>query len=252
MIQFVRENKALVFMLAFFLFVLELEIFFSASLKSGDHSKIQVLNPNDEVIYESSEKKLYQFDKYYFESNFGPLENYRIRRIKEVRPFPFRGWLISAVGIPIGFMMILGFLIRAWAVFFKGEKATFGEPNGERPNEAGKGRLHNLIVTVSNLNIFVLGFFIVSALFLYWVLPDMIVYISKMGMETLIRFKWFFISALVVVTGIFVWFIYLKFLLAKKAIESRAEIEKMKLQIIHDTGNDEIARKLIDYEPDKL
>lgn len=237
-------------MLAFFLFALELEIFFSASLKSGDHSKIQVLNSNNQVIYESSEKKLYQFDKYYFESNFGPLENYQIRRVKDIRPFPFRGWLISAVGIPIGFMMILGFLIKAWAVFFKGEKPVYEESSQPAESSRGKGKIHNLIHTVSNLNIFVLGFFIISALFLYWVLPDMIVFVSRMGLETLIRFKWFFISALLVLTGIFIWFIYLKFLLAKKAIESRAEIEKIKLQIIHDTGNAEIAQKLIDYDPD--
>ena len=235
-------------MLAFFLFVLELEIFFSASLKSGDHSKIQVVNNNNDVIYENYEKKLYQFDKYYFESNFGPLENYRIRRIEEVRPFPFRGWLISAVGIPIGFMMILGFLIKAWAYVFRDEKPYFDETSHHNAGNANKEGLHNLIVTISNLNIFVLGFFIVAALFLYWVLPDMILYIGKMSFETLIRFKWFFISALIVITCIFVWFIYLKFLLAKKAIESRAEIEKMKLQIIHDTDNTEIARKLLEHK----
>lgn len=251
MIRFARENKALIFMLAFFLFVLELEIFISASLKSGDHSRLQVVNANNEVIYETSEKKLYQFDKYYFESNFGPLENYRIRRVNEERPFPFRGWLISAIGIPVGFMMILGFIIKAWAVFFKGEKPFYEDDAHSEPGE-NKGKLINLILTVSNLNIFVLGFLIVAALVLYWVLPDMIMYISKMGIETLVRFKWFFISALVIVTGIFTWFIYLRFLLAKKAIESRAEIEKMKLQIIHDTGDSEIARKLLDYQSDQL
>lgn len=251
MIQFARENKALIFMFAFFLFVLELEIFISASLKAGDHSKIQVINANDEVLYETSEKKLYQFDKYYFESNFGPLENYRIRRIKEERPFPFRGWVISAVGIPIGFMMILGFIVKAWAVFFKGEKPAYDqeplfEPTGD------KGKFIHIIHAVSKLNIFVLGFFIVASLILYWVLPDMIIFISKMGIETLVRFKWFFISAFLIITSIFIWFIYLRFLLAKKAIESRTEIEKLRLQIIHDTDNSEIAKKLIEYQSDEL
>jgi hypothetical protein len=49
-------------MIAFFLFALELEIFISAFMKSGDHSKIQVLNNRDEVLYESDENKLYQFE----------------------------------------------------------------------------------------------------------------------------------------------------------------------------------------------
>lgn len=251
MIQFAKENKSLIYMLAFFLFVLELEIFISATLKSGDHSSIQVLNSNNEVVYETNEKKLYQFDKYYFESTFGPLENYRIRRVKEDRPFPFRGWIISAVGIPVGFMMILGFIIKAWAVFFKGEKPVYDQES-LGTSQKDDGKVVNLINMISKLNIFVLGFFIVAALIIYWVLPDMIMYISKMGIETLVRFKWFFISALIIMTGIFVWFIYLKFLLAKKAIESRAEIEKMKLQIIYESGDSEIAKKLIEYQSDDL
>lgn len=237
-------------MLAFFLFALELEIFVSATLKSGDHSKIQVLDNRDEVIYESPEKKLYQFNKYYFEQNFGPLENYRLRRVKEDRPFPFRGWLISATGIPIGFMLILGFLVKAWAVFFKGEQPVYENQSGQNHHE-NTGKIETIIEKVSNLNIFVLGFFIVAALFLYWVLPDMIIFISKMGFETLIRFKWFFISALLIITGIFTWFIYLKYLLAKKAIESRTEIEKLKLQIIHDTGDMDLAQNLITHEPEE-
>lgn len=244
MIQFARENKSLIFMLAFFLFALELEIFVSAVLKSGDHSKIQVLNAENEVIYESLEKKLYQFNKYYFEQNFGPLENYRIRRFNEQRPFPFRAWLISAIGIPIGFMLLLGFLVKAWAVFFKGDTPVF-EHDPSAVLSRKPGRIADLIDTVSRLNIFVLGFFIVATLFLYWVLPDLIVFISRMGLETLIRFKWFFIGSLLVITAILVWFIYLKYLLARKAIESQTEIEKLKLQIIHDTGDREKVQKLI-------
>jgi hypothetical protein len=247
MFEFARENKSLIFLIAFFLLALEIEIFVSAVLRSGDHSKIQVLNDRNEVLYESPEKKLYQFNKYYFEQNFGPLSNYQIRRVSEVRPFPFRAWLISAIGMPIGFMLILGFLVKAWAVFFKGDRPVYDE-GAPPPHPEGTGKIGTFITTVSRLNIFVLGFFIVSALFLYWVLPDLIVFISRTGMETLIRFKWFFIGAFLVLTGIVVWFIYLKYLLAKKAIESRTEIEKIRLQIIHDTQDQDLAMRLLSHQ----
>ncbi|GAB6094957.1 hypothetical protein JCM14469_12090 [Desulfatiferula olefinivorans] len=244
MFEFARENKSLIFLIAFFLLALEVEIFVSAVLKSGDHSKIQVLNDQNEVIYESLEKKLYQFNKYYFEQNFGPLTNYRIRRVEEIRPFPFRAWLISAIGLPIGFMLVLGFLVKAWAVFFKGDSPVYHDGHVP-PHPEATGRIGAFIATVSRLNIFVLGFFIVAILFLYWVLPDLILFISRTGVETLIRFKWFFIAAALVLTALVVWFIYLKYLLAKKAIEGRTEIEKMKLQIIHDTHDRDLAMRLI-------
>lgn len=234
MLNFAKENKALLYMTAFFLIVLEMQIFIYAAMRSGDVSQIQVLNDQNEVIYESSADKLYEFNKYYFEANFGPLENYRVRREKIERPFPFRAWIISSVGLPIGFIMILGFMIKAWSVFFKGEAAVFDhEPNGSSPEDASK--LERLIEKISSLNVFVLGFFIVTILFLYWVLPDMIVFISRAGIETIIKFKWFFIVASFTIAILFGWFIYLRYLLAKKAIESREEIEKYKLQLTHNS-----------------
>jgi hypothetical protein len=221
-------------------------------MQSGDHSKIQVLNNHDEVIYESDENKLYQFDRYYFEKNFGPLENYKKRRLDIENSFPFRGWMISAIGIPVGFMLVLGFIFKTWAVFFRGEKPVYENNNRNGTNEriSPSNRFEQIIVMVSNMNIFVLGFFIVAALFLYWVLPDMIMFISRMGLETIIRFKWFFIGVFLTIAGLFSWFIYLRYLLARKAIESRTEIEKIKLQIIHETDNEEIARKLLTMDRD--
>ncbi len=237
MLNFAKENKSLLYMITFFLLVLELEIFIHATMKSGDLSQIQVLNSQNEVIYESSADKLYQFNKYYFEQNFGPLENYRVRREKIERPFPFRAWVISAIGLPIGFIMILGFIVKAWAAFFKGEAPVF---ESTKPNNAPKNRsqLERLIEKISGLNVFVLGFFIVSILFLYWVLPDMIVFISRASIDTIIKFKWFFIVASFIIAALFGWFIYLKYLLAKKAIDSQTEIEKFKLQFIHNTGHE--------------
>jgi hypothetical protein len=216
-------------------------------MKSGDHSKIQILDNNGEVIYESDENKLYQFDRYYFEKNFGPLDNFRKRHLKIENPFPFRGWLISAIGIPIGFMLILGFVVKAWAVFFKGEKPVYD--NSANPGHSDQKKpvsgIERMIHLVSGMNIFVIGFFVIAMLFLYWVIPDMVMFISRLGLETIVRFKWFFIGCFVVIAVLFAWYIYLKYLLAKRAIESRAEIEKMKLQIIHDTGSEEIAQKLL-------
>jgi hypothetical protein len=262
MISFTKENKTLLFIIAFFLLVLEIQIFFYASSRSGDISTIQVLNDRDEVIYESSANKLYKFDKYYFEANFGPLESYRVRRFKVDRPFPYRGWLISAIGLPIGFILILGFIVRAWAVFFKGDKADWNmeapsDPDAANNNgEPGANVLERLIDKVSGLNVFVLGFVILSILFLYLVLPDMILFLSRAGIDTIVRFHWFFIAAALAMTGIFVWFIYLKYLIAKKTIESRTEIEKIKLQITHDTGYERLpeagCQKLISLDESDL
>ncbi len=84
---------------------------------------------------------------------------------------------------------------------------------------------------ISRLNIFIIGFLVVVGVVSYWVIPNLIVYIGKTGIETIVRYKWFFLTAALVVLSVGLWIIYLRYLLAKKSIETRAEIEKFRLQL---------------------
>ncbi len=73
--------------------------------------------------------------------------------------------------------------------------------------------------------------------------------LGKLGVDTMSRYKWYFISAGAIGMGFMAWIIYLKFLLAKKAIESQTEVDKyrMQLQLTH---NDGIPLQL-DYDPNQ-
>ena len=51
------------------------------------------------------------------------------------------------------------------------------------------------------------------------------------GAETLIRFKWAFIPAAIVFTALVAWVIYLRYLLARKAIESQAALARYRLEL---------------------
>ena len=68
----------------------------------------------------------------------------------------------------------------------------------------------------------------------YWVVPNLIVYVGKTGTGMLVRFKWVFLGLGAVMTGIFVWIIYLRYLLARKTIEQQGEVEKFRLQLAFD------------------
>jgi hypothetical protein len=71
----------------------------------------------------------------------------------------------------------------------------------------------------------------------YWVVPNLIVHVGKLGVESLARYKWIFLSLGMVFLGLMVWIIYLKYLLAKKAIDSHAEIDKYRLQLEFEHGD---------------
>lgn len=225
----IRENKTLFVIIAVVLLLIELEIFALAVMKSGRKSRLQVIDDQGSVIHEADGKNLSQFNKYYFEKTFGPLERYRFKLVTKEIPFPFRAWFAAAVGIPVGAILLLGFAVRAFQSLFFGEdlKKHADEP----PKTLFDTRFEKIIAVLSRFNIFTIGFLVFLAVFGYWVIPNLLLYTGRLGIETLARYKWFFLTAGLVVLGLVVWIIYLKYLLARRSIDSQTEIEKHRLQL---------------------
>ena len=61
--SFMRENKTIFVIISVVLFLLELEIFALAAMKSGRKSWLQVMDDKGNVIYETDEKNLSEFNK---------------------------------------------------------------------------------------------------------------------------------------------------------------------------------------------
>ncbi len=235
MSNLIQEHKTLFIIIIVGLFLLELEIFALAAMKSGRKSWLQVIDANGNVIHETSGKNLSEFNKYYFEKTFGPLENYQVRLKTKNQPFPFRAWFVAAIGIPVGAMLLFGFVVKAYvAIFHGGELASTDTPPACQPGF--ESRLESILFRISRMNIFIIGFLIFVGVISYWIIPNMIAYLGRTGIDFLIRFKWAFIALGAVVVGIGLWIVYLRYLLAKKSIESRMEIEKHRLSLEYKAG----------------
>lgn len=234
--QFIKENKTLFIILIVGLFLIELEIFALAAMKSGRKSWLQVIDEKGNVIHETDGKNLSDFNKYYFEKTFGPFENYDVRLQTKEAPFPFRAWFVAAVGIPVGIVLLFGFIVKAYIALFHGGDKKSGKQK-ENHRTAYETRLEMILDKVSQMNIFIIGFLIFIGVISYWIIPNMITYIGKTGIETIIRYKWLFLSVLIIVIGVGIWIVYLRYLLAKKSIESRTEVEKHKLQLEYGAVN---------------
>jgi len=225
-----RENRTLFTVIAVGLFLIELEIFILAAMKSGSKSVIQVLNASGEVIYASDGKNLSQFDKYYFEQNFGPLANYQLRLHTEEVPFPFRAWFVAAFGLPIGGLLLFAFVVRVYLAVFYGDRLPSADSTpAAGPAEAS--RFERFVLRVSRYNIFVIGFMALMGIAAFWVVPNVIVHLGRIGLDTVIRFRWVFTATAVVGLALLIWVIYLRYLLARKTIESRTEVEKHRLEL---------------------
>lgn len=251
----IRENRTLFIVIAVGLFLIELEIFVLAAMKSGRQSVIQVMTETGDVIYESDGRNLSQFDKYYFEQNFGPVDQYQLKLHTREVPFPFRAWFVAAFGLPVGGILLFAFVIKAYLSIFYGDKL---KESGEALSlSVDASMLERFLVRVSQYNIFIIGFLVLIGIMTYWVIPNFIVYLGQLGVDTLIRFKWFFVALAVISLGLLIWVIYLRYLLARKSIESRTDLEKHRLALEYKHGkaqtrltHQEDPSQLVSWRPD--
>ncbi|MFO7964716.1 MAG: hypothetical protein R6U50_12405 [Desulfobacterales bacterium] len=225
----IRENKTLFIIIALGFFLLELEIFALAASKSGRATRIQIRDSEQMLLHEVKGSRLTDSDKRYIETFFGPLENLNVRMTSTEQPFPFRAWFAAAAGVPVAVMLLLVLFVKTYTSLF------YPELDGSKTlsEEAGppKGKLETLSARVSRYHIFTVGFLIFLAAFAYWVIPNFLAFFGKLSIDTVIRYKWFFLSAFALTFGLGVWIIYLRYSLAKKALHLQAETEKYRIEL---------------------
>ena len=242
-----EAHKTLFLVLAVGLFLVELEIFAMAAMKSGRESRLQVLDPQNHVVYEARSAVLDTQEKANFEKTFGALSDYRVNVVTTQRPFPFRPWFAAAVGLPIGAVLLFGFFIRAYeALFFRAQRrcdtqdGTAGEP---------AGRLEGLLTRVGRMNVFAIGGFVLIFALGLWAVPHLLAEFGRHGVALIIRYKWAALGAAGIFIGLVVWIIFLRFLLARRTIDAQADVEKYRLQLEMMGGHRSVARLSASQNP---
>lgn len=242
-----EKHKVLLVIVIVAFFIVELQVFVLATMRSGHQSYMQVIDKNDEVVYEVKGSTMTNFNRYYFENTFGPFEDYRVKLISKDIPFPFRAWFTAAVGIPIGLILLLGFVLKAVMVFlggsepagggFPGEDDQTKDGSGNSPNDKSNdkqdrsNKIEALFFRVSRFNIFIIGFLVLLTVFLYWIIPNLLSFIARTGIETIVDFKWFFVAVIAALFVLFAAFMYMKYRLAHKSMEVQTEIRKYELEL---------------------
>jgi hypothetical protein len=189
---------------------------------------------------------------------FGPLEKYTVRLNTHEAPFPFRAWFVAAICIPIGVMMLFAFVVKAYLVIFHGEKVADGSSGPVNESDIAENKLESTLNRISRMNIFNIGFLVFIGGILYWIIPNMITYLGQIGVDFFIRYQWIVIVLVAIFFGVGLWIIYLRYLLARKSIESHIEVEKHRLSLEYhshadqplllEEPSDEV-QAIIDYKP---
>lgn len=246
-----KEYRVLVGIIITGLFLIEFQIFEFAAMNSGKQPRLQVINKSGRVVYEIKGSTLANFNKTRFEKAFGPFENYQVKLTQRYIPFPFRAWFSAAIGVPVGLVLLLAFVLKAVMVFIYGgeEDITNNKQSGQKQeqenshahqqNKTAAG-IEKLLLSISRFNIFIIGFLVICMVFLLWMIPNTLSFLAETSISTILKFKWVFLGGFIAVFILFAWFMYMKYKLAKKMIDAETEIKKFELQLEYNRINESV------------
>jgi hypothetical protein len=224
-----KRHQKVVLMVSIFVFLLlELLIYFAAASQAGQKSRVIITDSSGAKVYETPGAVLTSYEKLVFENNFGPLNKYQLRVDSESLPFPFRAWLSSAVGIPVGLILLVAFIVRAYLSLLHGERSDKDKEPGAAAVEAGP--LGSLFRFFRNISIFHIGFLTLLAVLILWMVPNLVQDFAHLGMTAIREYRWFFLGTAVFLALLVVWVIYLRYRLSKQMIENQFNLEKFRVE----------------------
>lgn len=220
-------NKTVVLAAIVFLIIVELAIYTIAASMSGREYRVIVEDREGHVLYETPGKHLTRYEELSFQNRYGPVENYIVRVVTQERPFPFRAWLVASIGIPIGAILILAFVVRGYLAIFSGEgesKDTDGSGDAPLLSKSLLGK------QVSSVSLFHLGVVVLVFLIALWIVPNAVSEVTAKIILFLEQHPFFSAGLFLFIAGVILWTIYLRYRLSQEAVRCQFELAKMRLE----------------------
>lgn len=206
---------------------MELIIYLAANAHSGTQAWVEIFNAKGNKVYETKGNVLTTYEKLVFQNTYGPLSQYQVKVATRNTPFPFRAWLAVAVGAPIGFMLLLTYMVRAYLSFVGGEEQENTNDSASLTENSGRfGQLFKW----RRLSLFHFGFFILICVLSLWLIPNFVADVTRGAVSLIVKYKWFFLGVFVFFAPLFVWIIYLKYKISEKMMDRQMDLEKFKLE----------------------
>lgn len=142
-----------------------------------------------------------------------------IKEQEEVVPFPWKAWILTSVGAPIGIGFLILLLARAYFQVI--------EP-GENEAAENSGKFVSALNRLSQINIIWFMLVSVIVIFMFWYIPEVIKYSGGIAMAWLTRYWWLPATVFFVGVSVLLFWIYLQYRLRLKAMNLEMELAKFK------------------------
>ncbi|WP_289020525.1 hypothetical protein [uncultured Desulfobacter sp.] len=222
------------------IFVLvELGILVACLYLGSDQEMVTIYSPEKKIIYEGSYNQIRttEFKNLYGIKDYKQ-EGYEIIRKTINKQFPTRTWIGLSICVPLVPIFFIVFLIRTFEDVFDTKKSKEEDDTKEKkqPDENKnkifeETRFEKLFSSLGRLNIYSLGAIVMLAAFFFWMVPDLLIGVGRISVQTILQLKWI-ILAIVVVGGII---LILRTIFAyktrKEIIQQQTEIQKYRDQL---------------------
>jgi NADH:ubiquinone oxidoreductase subunit 5 (subunit L)/multisubunit Na+/H+ antiporter MnhA subunit len=208
--------------------IIEFGILIVCVLYSSNQDVVKIYNANSEIVYEDSYNLIYinEFKKLSGIKNFKK-EGYVVTRIGVDNKFPTRSWIALSICVPLVLVLFIVFIVRVFEDVFHSKKEE--EPDDKKANEElafDETKFEKLFSTLGRLNIYSLGSTIIVGAFLYWMVPDLLLYVGKISYQTVTELKWVLL-AVILFLGVYVLLkVYLSYKTKTEIIKQQAHIQQ--------------------------
>lgn len=223
-----RQLKVALAVSIFSFLLLELILILAALNQTGKQSRILITDSQGKVVADRAGSTLTAYERLEFEKTFGPLKDYQVHLQSETVPFPFRAWASAAVGVPIGLVLLIAFVIRAYLTLVYGEEDSGG--GDSRLSPSPKGRWGSLFDFSRRVTVFHVGFLVAAAVILLWVVPNFLGDLAKIGAVAIEKYKGFFVACAVFLASLITWIVYLRYRLSKQLLDNQLDLEKYRVE----------------------
>jgi hypothetical protein len=208
--------------------VVELAILLICIAYSANQDIIKIYDSDHTLIYEDNYNagQITEFKKLYGISDF-KAEGFTLARVGVDNQFPTRAWIALSICIPLFLILFVVFVVNVFTDIFDHKKESPpAEPAAKDPFTFEETRFEKLFSTLGRLNIYALGGTVILIAFLYWMIPDMILFLGKVSYKTVLELKW----VLVVIAVFLGVYLIVKTILSHRTqaiiIQQQAEIQK--------------------------
>jgi len=226
--EFVENHLPGMFPIVTILAVIEIVILLSCVIVSHDKDFVKITNKDNEIVYERSydAPSIREFKRLYPIRSFKK-EGYTVKRYSMVIEFPTRAWIALSICVPIVLVMCIVFIVKVFADVYHLNFKNQGRRRKKKSTSAFEDtRFEKLFSTLERMNIYILGFTILMVVFLYWVIPDLLIYLSKVSFQTISELKWVIFGLVILAVVFLIITIYFSHKTKTEFIRQQAEIQK--------------------------